>query len=142
MTRYIIPLVLALFWGVSGAAVGFSLQALFGVQWIVPCASLSIITGLMLLLLATRSETARRMLYDGLEAEGGILLAILWAIPVTLAFVAALWWLLSRFLGTQIEHGWAGQALLWLFPPALLMALWGRKLLKIARSGERGTLNL
>ncbi len=141
MTRYIIPLVLALFWGVSGAAVGFSLGALFGGgPWVLPCASLSVITGLLLLLFATRSETARRMLYDGLEAEGGILLAMLWAIPFTLAFVVLLWWLLSRFLGTPIEHGWAGRALLWLFPPTLLIALWVRTVLRIAQSNKQSEI--
>ena len=93
-----------------------------------------------MLLLATRSEVARRMLYDGLE-EGDILLAILWVVPFTLAFVAVLWWLLSRFLGTQIELGWAGRALLWLFPPALLISLWMRIVLKLGRSGERGGLS-
>lgn len=97
-TRLVI--VLVVLWIVSGAMVGFSLQKLFDVQWVVQCASLNLILGMVLLLLVTRNEWARRMFYEG-PGEGedsSPLIGILWALPIVLLIVGGVWWLLAHFL--------------------------------------------
>jgi hypothetical protein len=54
---------------------------------------------LLLLLLTTRNEHARRLFYEGPwgEEEGLVALAFLWAFPMILVFVGILWWLLGQF---------------------------------------------
>jgi hypothetical protein len=54
---------------------------------------------LLLLLLTTRNEHARRLFYEGPwgEEEGLVALAFLWAFPMILIFVGILWWLLGQF---------------------------------------------
>lgn len=92
-------LFLAILWAVTGALVGLGLQSMFGGDnWIMPCGSLNVALGMILLQLVTRSERARRLLYEG-KAEEDYLnlgLAALWGIPVMLAFLGILWWVLGK----------------------------------------------
>ena len=100
MRQILLVLALAVFWGVSGVVVGFALNALMAGGWVVPCASLNIITGLLLLLLTTRNEQARRMFYEGPRGNepGFVPLALLWVFPIVLVFLGVLWWLLAQVL--------------------------------------------
>ena len=69
-----------------------------GANWIMPCGSLNVALGMILLQLVTRSERARRLLYEG-KAEEDYLnlgLAALWGIPVMLALLGILWWVLGK----------------------------------------------
>lgn len=79
---------------------GVSIQALFGAQVIVTCTALNLITGMVMLLLVTRHEKARRLFYEGpKEDELGLpVIGLLWAIPFTLLFIGLMWWLLAQFL--------------------------------------------
>jgi len=92
-------LFLAILWGVTGALVGLGLQSMFGGDnWIMPCGSLNVALGMILLQLVTRSERARKLLYEG-KAEEDYLnlgLAALWGIPVMLALLGILWWVLGK----------------------------------------------
>jgi len=92
-------LALAVFWGVSGLVVSLGLNAMFGGNWAVFCTSLNVIAGLLLLLLATRNPTARRIFYEGPRGEepGILFLALLWAVPIVLMFLGIIWWLLGQF---------------------------------------------
>lgn len=93
-------LVLAILWGISGLVVSVGLNALFGSDWLVPCTSLNVIAGLLLLLLTTRNPEARRIFYEGPRGEepGFLFLALLWVFPVVLVFVGLVWWTLAQFL--------------------------------------------
>jgi len=97
-TRLVIAL--AVLWIVSGAIVGFSLEALFSLQWVVPCTSLNLMMGMILLLLVTRNEWARRMFYEGPRAgeDSSPLIGMLWALPLVLLIVGGVWWLLTHLL--------------------------------------------
>jgi len=91
---------LAALWAVTGAVVGLGLSSLYGVNWIMPCGLLNMIAGLILLLLVTRDETARRIFYEGPshERERSLAVAILWALPVAAALAGVIWWLLGKVL--------------------------------------------
>jgi hypothetical protein len=99
MKQYVLILALAVFWGISGLVVGLGVRAIFGAEIVFTCALLNVIIGLLLLLLTTRNEHARRLFYEGPrgEEEGLIPLAFLWAFPLILVFVGVLWWLLGQF---------------------------------------------
>jgi hypothetical protein len=75
---------LAALWGLGGFAIGVALQTMFGGQWILPCASLNLIACMILLLLVTRNEQARRIFYEGpREDELGLpVIGVLWAMPL------------------------------------------------------------
>jgi hypothetical protein len=100
MKQYLLILVLAGFWGISGLVIGAGVDALVGGNLMVPCASLNVIIGLLLLLMTTRSERARRIFYEGPRGneEGIIGLAFLWAVPIVLVFLGIFWWVLAQFL--------------------------------------------
>lgn len=100
MKHILLILAMAVFWGVSGLVVGVGLDALFGGELVLTCASLNVLIGLLLLLLTTRNEHARRMFYEGPRGEepGLVPIALLWAFPIVLVFVGVLWWLLAQFL--------------------------------------------
>ena len=91
---------LAALWAVTGAVVGWGLGSLYGVNWIVPCGLLNMITGLVLLLLVTRNATARRIFYEGPSQaeERSFAVAVLWALPVAVALAGLIWWLLGKVL--------------------------------------------
>ncbi len=91
---------LAAMWAVAGAVVGLGLGSLYGGNWVVPCGALNMITGLFLLLLVTRNETARKIFYEGPshEEERSLLVAVLWALPVAAALAGVIWWLLGKVL--------------------------------------------
>lgn len=99
MQAILLILSLAIIWGVTGALIGLGLQSMFGGNnWIMPCGSLNLAIGMILLQLVTRSERARKLLYEG-KAEEDYLnlgLAALWGIPVMLAFLGVLWWVLGK----------------------------------------------
>lgn len=99
MRHFLLILALAAFWGVSGLVVGFGLEALFRGGWVLPCTSLNIVLGLLLLLVTTRNEHARRLFYEGPRGDepGFFPLALLWAFPIVLVFLGILWWLLAQF---------------------------------------------
>lgn len=100
MKDLVVILVLASLWAVGGFAVGIALGALFGVQWAISCTALNLIAGMIMLLLVTRNEHARRLFYEGpRENESGMpLIGILWAIPFILLFIGVMWWLLAQLL--------------------------------------------
>ena len=97
-----IPLIFffAALWASSGLLLGVSLAALFDLEWQVPCLSLNLVAGLVLLLLVTRNETARRLFYEGPRdnEQGSVLIGMLWAFPFVLAFVGIIWWMLGQLL--------------------------------------------
>lgn len=99
MKNILLIAALALFWAISGLVVGVGLNALFAGEWLLTCAALNVVMGMLLLLLTTRNKQARRMFYEGPRgAEPGFVsLAILWAIPIVLVFLGVLWWLLAQF---------------------------------------------
>ena len=91
---------LAALWALGGLGFGLAMQAFFNGQWLLPCASLNLITGMVLLLLITRNEQARRIFYEGpRENEPGLpVIGLLWVIPVTLLLVGLIWWLVAQLL--------------------------------------------
>jgi hypothetical protein len=100
MRHFLLILALAAFWGVSGLMVGLGIRAILGAEVVFTCALLNVIMGLLLLLLTTRSERARRIFYEGPRGneEGVIGLAFLWAVPIVLVFLGLFWWALGQFL--------------------------------------------
>ena len=99
MKHFFLILVLAVLWGVSGLVVSVGINAFFGGNWLVPCTSLNVIAGLLLLLLTTRNPEARQMFYEGPQEEdsGFWFLALLWVFPIVLIFLGLVWWALAQF---------------------------------------------
>lgn len=93
-------LILAILWALSGFLVGLAIEALFGASWVVPCTALNLIAGMVMLLLVTRNDRARRMFYEGPRENelGSPLVGLLWAFPFTLMIIASIWWLLAQLL--------------------------------------------
>jgi uncharacterized membrane protein len=91
---------LAALWALTGAVVGWGLGSLYGVNWVLPCGLLNMITGLILLLLVTRNDTARRIFYEGAghPEERSFAVALLWALPAAAALAGVIWWLLGKVL--------------------------------------------
>jgi len=91
---------LAILWALGGLAAGAGFSAFLDLQWTIPCGAINVIAGMVMLLLVTRNEQARRLFYEGpKEDESGILvLALLWALPFTLMFAGLIWWLMAQFL--------------------------------------------
>lgn len=79
---------------------GIALRALYGGNWIVPCAALNLIFGMLLLRWITRNAREQEILFEGAEREDSesSVAALLLGIPVVLIFVAVLWWLLALFM--------------------------------------------
>jgi type IV secretory pathway TrbL component len=91
----------AILWMGSGWLLGMALAALFGIQWIGECMWLSLGIGMLLLLLSTRTEQQQAVLYDNAEKENDdtlSLAALLVGLPVSMVFIAILWWLMAQFL--------------------------------------------
>jgi|GEM_PF-1653048 len=91
---------LAILWALGGLAAGAGFSAFLDLQGTIPCGAINVIAGMVMLLLVTRNEQARRLFYEGpKEDESGILvLALLWALPFTLMFAGLIWWLMAQFL--------------------------------------------
>lgn len=91
---------LAILWALAGAVVGVGLSSIYGGDWAIPCSTLNMVTGLILLLMVTRNPTARKIFYEGPshEEERSLLVAILWALPVAAALAGVMWWLLGKVL--------------------------------------------
>ncbi|MEZ4733421.1 MAG: hypothetical protein R3E79_40515 [Caldilineaceae bacterium] len=100
MKHLLLIIMLALFWGISGSLIGVAINAFLDTSIIIQCASLNVIIGMILLLLVTRNETARRLFYDGPRGDepGFLPIAILWTFPFILLFLGLFWWLLAQFL--------------------------------------------
>ena len=100
MRSALLVLVLAVLWTLSGFVVGVTIQGFAGGQWTFLCASLNLIAGLVMLLLITRDEHARRIFYGGPRGDEPGLPAIgfLWVIPLVLLLVALVWWLIAQIL--------------------------------------------
>jgi hypothetical protein len=100
MKNSLLVIGLAALWVLGGLGIGLALQAFFDGQWLVPCASLNLIAGMLLLLLITRNEPARRIFYEGpRENEPGLpVIGILWAAPLVLLLVGLIWWLMAQLL--------------------------------------------
>ena len=97
-----VPIVLglAVLWILGGIVIGFALQALFDVQWVIQCTSLNLIIGMVMLLLVTRNKEMRQLFYEG-PKEGEIsspLIGMMWTFPIVMVIVGVLWWLLAQFL--------------------------------------------
>lgn len=89
----------AILWAITGAIAGWGLQALFGGDnWVLPCGSLNMAVGMILLLLTTQNEGARRLFYEGEKEEDRLHLGIvlLWGFPIILAVSGILWFLASK----------------------------------------------
>jgi hypothetical protein len=99
MKQYLLILALAAFWGLGGLMVSVGLNAIFDVNWAIPCTSLNVIAGMVMLLIATRNPRARRIFYEGPQNDeaGIVFLAFLWTFPISLVFLGILWWLLGQF---------------------------------------------
>lgn len=90
----------AILWMGSGWLLGMAIAALFSIQWIGECMWLSLGIGMLLLLLSTRTEEQQAVLYEGAEKENEdelSLTALLVGLPVTMIFIAILWWLMAQF---------------------------------------------
>jgi hypothetical protein len=96
-----IKLILALgvLWLVGGAVAGAGIRAYFYVEWITPCALISLILGMSLLLFVMRDDEARRKLYgeSNEEIHFRLGLAVLITLPVAFLIVGLVW-LLTAFL--------------------------------------------
>lgn len=100
MKNSLLVIGLAILWALGGLGFGLAMQAFFSGQWAVPCASLNLIAGMVLLLLVTRSEQARRIFYEGpRENEPGLpIIGLLWVVPLALLLVGLIWWLVAQLL--------------------------------------------
>ncbi len=100
MKNVFVVLALVALWVLGGLVVGISFQALFGVQWMVQCAALNLIVGMVMLLLVTNNEDARRLFYEGPRGDeiSSPLIGMLWALPIVLFLVGLAWWVLAQFL--------------------------------------------
>ncbi len=100
MKNSLLVLGLGFLWSLGGFGLGMAIEALFGGQWIVPCASLNLIAGMILLLFVTRNEQARRIFYEGpREGEPGLpVIGLLWLMPFVLLLVGLVWWLIAQLL--------------------------------------------
>jgi hypothetical protein len=58
-------LALAILWWIGGMFAGAGLSAYFDLDWTIQCAALNVIVGMLMLLLVTHNETARRIFYEG-----------------------------------------------------------------------------
>ena len=96
MSDFKLILSIAALWLIGGMTMGAGIRAYFAVEWILPCGSLSLLFGMLLLLLVMQDEQARRRLYGEAQDEipFKIGLAALIIIPITL-IVAGLFWLLT-----------------------------------------------
>jgi len=86
----------------GGAVTGAGLRAYFYVEWVTPCALISLILGMTLLLFVMRDDEAKRRL-DGEaneEMHFRLGLAALMALPVVFLIVGLIW-LLTAFLLPQ-----------------------------------------
>lgn len=92
-------LLLAVLWLGSGALMGAALRALYGGNWIAPCATINLILGMLLLLWVTRTKQEEEILFEGREREESesSLAAALLGGPMILIFVAIVWGLLALF---------------------------------------------
>lgn len=90
--------IMAALWGVTGIIVGVGLSAYVGVNWLMECGSLNMAIGMILLQLVTRSETGRRIFYEGIHEEDELHLGIifLWGLPVSMTLAGVLWWLIGQ----------------------------------------------
>ena len=90
-------LALAVLWALTGAFAGWGLQTFLGREgWILSCGSLNVAIGMALLQLATQSEEARRLFYEGEKADEDYFnlgIVFLWGFPIALMFLGILWWL-------------------------------------------------
>lgn len=89
----------AILWAITGAVAGWGLQAMFGGDnWVIPCGSLNVAMGMILLQLVTQNEAARRLFYEGEKEEDRLYLGIvlLWGFPIILAVSGLLWFLASK----------------------------------------------
>lgn len=100
MKNILMILALAILWAVGGSFAGLGISAFFDVAWVVQCGTVNMMTGLLLLLLITRSEDARRLFYEGPKEDepGSIIVGLLWVLPFTLLFAGIVWWLMAQFL--------------------------------------------
>lgn len=100
MKNALLVLALAILWAISGFVIGAAIQVLVGGQWTLPCASLNLIAGMVMLLLITHDERARRIFYEGPQGDEAGLPAIgfLWVIPLVLLLVGLVWWLIAQML--------------------------------------------
>jgi hypothetical protein len=99
MHDILLILVIALLWLITGVLVGLGLESLTGNSGLLlPCGTLNIAIGMMLLQLATRSEAGRRLFYEGRKEEDylNLGLAALWGLPVIMALAGLLWWLMGK----------------------------------------------
>lgn len=98
MRDFKLILLLALFWLVSGVAVGIGIRAYFAVDWIMPCSSLNLLFGMILLLGIMRDEQARKRMFAEEDEEMPIHLGLvaLIAIPIFLMLLGLFWWLLAQ----------------------------------------------
>jgi hypothetical protein len=100
LKNLILVLILAMLWALGGLVVGVGINAFFGASWITTCALLNVMIGLLLLLLVTRNEEARRIFYNGNQNDdpGLLPIAVLWMFPMVLIFVGIIWWLLAQVI--------------------------------------------
>ena len=93
---------LALLWLAGGAIVSLGLRAYLGVEWLMPCTSLSLLLGMILLLVVMRDEQARRRLFGETDEEMPFKLSLAALIIVPIFFITTgLLWLLTAPLFTK-----------------------------------------
>lgn len=100
MKNSLLVIGLAALWALGGLGFGLAMEAFFNGQWVLPCASLNLIVGMLLLLLITHDEQARRIFYEGpQENEPGLpVIGLLWTVPLALLLVGLIWWLVAQLL--------------------------------------------
>lgn len=99
MKNILLITALAALWWLGGFLAGAGLSAYFDGNWTIPCASLNLTTGMIMLLLVTRNERARRLFYVGPKEDepGSLIIAVLWILPFSLMVAGIIWWLMAQF---------------------------------------------
>jgi hypothetical protein len=91
---------LALLWLTGGAAAGVGFRAYFHVAWVAPCALISLVLGMILLLVVMRDDKATQRLYGETDEDMPLKLglAALFVLPVVLILVGLIWLLTAPLL--------------------------------------------
>lgn len=100
MRDILLILSLAALWLVGGAVAGAGIRAYFYVEWVTPCALVSMLLGMGLLLVVMRDSDARRRLYGEAQKEipFKLSLAALFVLPVVFLIVGLVWLLTAPLL--------------------------------------------
>lgn len=100
MQDFKLILLVAILWLAGGVMMAVGLHAYLDVDWLTPCASLSLIASMILLLAVMRDEQARHRLFGETDEDipFKLSLAALLALPILFIVVGLIWLLVSLLL--------------------------------------------